>query len=213
MTTTIQYQRVDVKNLTDKHVKHKLSLIKPLVFEGHSFVAGGVFKTIFAAGEDFCPKDIDVFFGSSKDHTDMLDKFTKLSNLENPPYVYSHANANTISYTNVETEVNVDLIMREYGTPEHILSGFDFTCVKCAAVVENGEYRLVYHPHFLEHVDRKVLNYDSRREFDADNVFNRIIKYAQYGYSPSLELKTKLFNHIKSLQNGTRLSDPKVTKY
>lgn len=211
MTTTIQYRRVDVKNLTDTHVKHKLSLIKPLVFEGHSFVAGGVFKTIFADGEDFGPKDIDVFFHSSKDHTEMLNKFTKLSNLENPPYVYSHANANTISYQNVETKVNVDLIMREYGTPEHIMSGFDFTCVKCAAVVENGEYRLVYHPRFLQDSEKKVLNYDSRREFDADSVFNRMVKYIQYGYTPSPEFKQNLFRKIKHFDGS--VSDPKVTKY
>jgi hypothetical protein len=214
MVMTTVYQRIDVKNLQDKTIKYKLSLIKPLIFEGRSFVAGGVFKSVFDEEEEFSPKDIDVFFYTADDHTKMMSKFSKLSGLENPPYVYSHANVNSISYTNVETKIDVDLVMREYGTPDHILSGFDFTCVQCAAVIENGEYRLVYHPQFLEGVRLKVLYYDCRGEFNPDGVFNRIIKYARtYGYTPSLELKTKLFSSIKLSQDESPLSDPKITKY
>lgn len=207
------YLRLDVKNISEKHIRHKLSLIKPLVFENRSFVAGGVFKTVFALGEDFSPKDIDVFFYNDAEHTRMMTRFTELSEKENPPYVYSHANANTISYQNVETKVNIDLIMRDYGTPEHVLSDFDFTVVKCAAIVENGEYRLVYHPMFFSDFNEKILRYDSHKEFNADAVFNRMIKYVRYGYDPSLELKTQLFNSIKSMSLGSKLTDPKITRY
>ena len=205
------YIRFDVKNYSDDHVKYKLGLIRPLIVEGHSFVAGGVFKSIFAEGTEFNPKDIDVFFHTDADHTKMLNQFSRLSQGENPRFRYEYANANTVAYKNTETDVIVELIMKDFGTPDHILDGFDFTCVKCAAVVENGEYRLVMHPQFAEDLVTKTLRFHSRKPFDADGVFNRIVRYSSYGFNVSTELKSMLFDNIK--QYSGPISDPKVKKY
>lgn len=119
----------------------------------------------------------------------------------------------------------MELCRKIFGKPEDILNQFDFTIVKFAyykeevedetgAVVEYDlfeiepteskrpkthiEYRVMYDNKFFEHLYMKRLVVDNEMPFPM-STFDRMFKYAKYGYFPCKETKMKVIDSIRQL--------------
>lgn len=178
------------------------------------FIAGGCFKNLFN-GEHI--KDVDVFF---RDRADFLHGVQSLHDCDEFEPLYKSENVN--AYRHKESGVTVELVQSIFGTPEEIISQFDFTVTKFAyykevvekyerinlaefGLAEPGEevesvweYKSVYHPQFFEHLHLKRLIIDDRIPFPM-STFNRVLRYRKYGFVPCVETKQKLINAIRRL--------------
>lgn len=161
---------------------------------GHKgFICGGCFKNLFEH-TDF--KDVDIFFESYSDYKDATDWFA-----QNEDFIGYYSNDNVMAFKHSSGMV-VELIRKEFGTPEEILDSFDFTVVKFAYVKhEHGDsvgYEALYHPDFFEHLYLKRLVIDDKIPFPASTL-ERSYKYGRYGYYPCRETKLKLIEALREL--------------
>lgn len=190
---------------------NNLQLIRPLVSENGFYVAGGAIRNIIFSGPNtpVKPRDIDVFFYTREHHNWLVNQFIQASaiKLGNRTYEFLYETPHTICYNNLKTNIPVDLVRRRFGDPQSMLDDFDFTVVKAAVCIIGGQYQLVSHTNFFEHNHIKRLEWDSVREFDPNKIFNRITKYASYGYKPTLNLKMTLFNAIKHYDGDISIKD------
>lgn len=171
------------------------------------FIAGGCFKNLFN-GERI--KDVDVFF---RDRTDFQLGVESLNDCEEFEQLYTSGNVN--AYRHKKSGVTVELVQSIFGTPEEIISQFDFTVTKFAyykelvneadpfelvdeTVESVWEYKAVYHPQFFEHLHLKRLIIDDRIPFPM-STFNRVLRYRKYGFVPCVETKQKLINALREL--------------
>jgi len=199
-----------------------LDVLKPLVRTHESFVAGGYFKDLFSSPPKD-PRDIDVYFYNQESFDLMYDKFNA-----SPVYKKKHRGTNAIAYEHIPTGHSIDLVTSIFGKPQEVLRSFDFTITKCALVQKFGEFHLLMHDQFMDHVNNKVLTTDAYidvgvdltfedlnitavKDIDCNKLFNRMIKYTLYGYKPSHELKTQLFRSIKVQKIDT--ITPVITEY
>ena len=88
------------------------------------FIAGGCFKNLFN-GERI--KDVDVFFRDSADFQLAVHSLNECREFEQ---LYTSENVN--AYRHKESGVTVELVQSIFGTPEEIISQFDFTVTKFA---------------------------------------------------------------------------------
>ena len=141
------------------------------------------------------------------------------------PFYYE--NKNVKAYKHIKTGIVLELCRKIFGTAEDILNQFDFTIVKFAyykeevedktgAVVEDNpfeiepienerpkthiEYRVMYDDKFFEHLHMKRLVVDNEIPFPM-STFDRMFKYAKYGYFPCKETKMKVIDSIRQLPN------------
>lgn len=161
---------------------------------GHKgFICGGCFKNLFEH-TDF--KDVDIFFESYSDYKDATDWFA-----QNEDFTDYYSNDNVMAFKH-SSGVVVELVRREFGTPEKILDSFDFTVVKFAYVKrehnDSVEYEAMYHPYFFEHLYLKRLVIDNKIPFPASTL-ERSYKYGRYGYYPCRETKLKLIEALREL--------------
>lgn len=170
------------------------------------FIAGGCFKNLFN-GERI--KDVDVFF---RDRADFQLAVHSLNECEEFEQLYISQNVN--AYRHNESGVTVELVQSIFGTPEEIISQFDFTVTKFAyykelvkeadpfesdeTVESVWEYKAVYHPQFFEHLHLKRLIIDDRIPFPM-STFNRVLRYRKYGFVPCVETKQKLIKALRRL--------------
>lgn len=162
---------------------------------GHrGFIAGGCFKNIF---NNEPIKDIDVFFKSIKDFNDTVVYFRNSEDFE--PYYESK---NVTAFRHKASGVSVELVQTIFGTPEEVISEFDFTVVKFAYYKEETEdeltYKAIYHKDFFEHLHLKRAIIDDKIPKPM-STFNRMLKYRKYGYVPCVETKQKLINALRNL--------------
>lgn len=162
---------------------------------GHSgFIAGGCFKNIF---NNEPIKDIDVFFKSESDFDKAVKYFNGSDDFE--PYYESK---NVTAFRHKDSHVSVELVQTIFGTPEEVISKFDFTVVKFAYYKEEVEdeltYKAIYHKHFFEHLHLKRAIVDDEIPKPM-STFNRLLKYRKYGYVPCVETKQKVINALRSL--------------
>lgn len=165
---------------------------------GHKgFIAGGVFKNIFNNEK---VKDIDIFFENEKDWYETYELFKK-----DKDYEFEYQNGNVVAYKNKHTNVVVELVKHTYGKPKDILNRFDFTITKFAYYKEENEndieWKIIYHDRFFEHLHLKrlVIDQDHKEIIKPANTFNRMFKYAKYGYFPCRETKVKIINALRDL--------------
>lgn len=175
----------------------------------HGFIAGGCFKNLFN-GERI--KDVDVFF---RDNADFRHGVESLNDCEEFEQLYTSENVN--AYRHKKSGVTVELVQSIFGTPEEIISQFDFTVTKFAYYKELvkkdddpislvlgdeaesvWEYKAVYHPQFFEHLHLKRLIIDDQIPFPM-STFNRVLRYRKYGFVPCVETKQKLINALREL--------------
>ena len=138
-------------------------------------------------------------------------------------YKFLYENDNVKAYVHKETGIRLELISKIYGTAEQIISQFDFSITKFAyykAEVEDEtgteieempfndgnkvethiEYRVIYDDKFFEHLHLKRLVIDDKIPFPM-STFERMLRYAKYGYFPCRETKLKLIKALNELDS------------
>lgn len=175
----------------------QLKQLDPYMIGHKGYIAGGVFKNIFN-GEDF--RDIDIFFENEKDFHEANKFFGEDKN-----YTFVYKNKNAISYRNNQTGVRIELISHDFKSPINMIATFDFTISQFAYYKKENEdevnWKVAYHKKFFEHLHLKRLVID--QEVDEIiypvNTFNRMFKYAKYGYQPCRETKSKIIQALRQL--------------
>jgi len=161
------------------------------------FIAGGCFKNIF---QNQKIKDVDIFFNSEIDFTE-----ANIYYKSNEDYVFSYENKNTVSYKNKKTNVRIELIRNTYGTPQEIISKFDFSITKfCYAKKqvkddENNtktEYFVLMIDTFFEHLVNKKLVLEKEILYPI-STFERSYRYNRYGFGLCKESKQNLIESLK----------------
>lgn len=167
---------------------------------GHKgYVAGGVFKNIFN-NEPY--KDLDIFFECEADFKE-AEKYFK----GNSEYGFVYRNKNTVSFRNKETGVRVELIKHSYRAPLEMIKTFDFTITQFVYYKEENDeevnWKIAYHNKFFEHLHMKrlVIDLDVNEIMLPVNTFNRMFRYAKYGYQPCRETKSKIIQALRRLPN------------
>lgn len=170
--------------------------------DGHKgYVAGGCFKNIFKKEK---AKDVDVFFENKDDFDEALKKFE-----DNEDYTKIYENENAVGFFDKKFKVEVDLVKSEFFSPEQMIRSFDFTITKFALYKEkikndenqddeNEKYelRVVYHQDFFEHLTLNRLVIDEDVIKFPLNTFDRMLRYAKYGYAPCTGTKAKIVRAI-----------------
>ena len=144
-------------------------------------------------------------------------------------YSFYYENDNVKAYKHKSTGIVVELCCKIFGTEEEILNQFDFTVTKFAyykADVEDEtgaeieydpfgiepvepekkpethiEYRIMHDDKFFEHLHLKRLVTDNRILYPM-STFERMLRYAKYGYFPCKETKLKIIKAIRELDDG-----------
>ncbi|MBT9670614.1 hypothetical protein GPK34_00995 [Secundilactobacillus kimchicus] len=166
------------------------------------YFAGGAFKNIFQKEK---PRDLDVYFQSEEDFTAAVDQYT-----EDEDYWKKYENKKVIAFENLKDGMVLELSRIKFVTPEELLKSFDFTVDKFAyfpnAVPKEVEDlypevgEVFFHKEFFQHVMQKRLVIDSFLPYPL-NTYNRLFKYARYGYQPCLETKVKVAQYIQVQKN------------
>lgn len=163
------------------------------------FIAGGCFKQIFCGQK---VKDIDMFFPSEHAWGEAVVAFEEDDNFR-----FYYRNQKVVAFKDTKSDVTIELISTLYGSPQEVLDEFDFTITKFAYCKQElsaeedppeVEYRCLYHPQFFEHLTLKRLVIDNKCPFPV-STFERMIRYAKYGYFPCRETKKKLLETIHAL--------------
>lgn len=165
---------------------------------GHKgYIAGGVFKNIFNK-EPY--KDIDIFFESARDHKEAEVYFKNHTDFE---LIYE--NAKVIAYKDLDREINIELIKHKFKSPLDMIDEFDFTITKFAYFKyydpedpESDYWEIAYHNKFFEHLHMKRLVADNILVLPV-NTYNRMFRYARYGYFPCKETKAKIIAALREL--------------
>lgn len=193
---------------------------------GHKgFICGGCFKNIFNKEK---VKDLDIFFNSESDWNEAVDYFDSMTpgyegeDKRDEQYRFYYENKNVKAYKHIKTGIVLELCRKIFGTAEDILNQFDFTIVKFSYYKEEVEdedekynpfeigptesertkthieYKILYDDKFFEHLHVKRLVIDNRIPFPM-STFDRMFKYAKYGYFPCKETKMKIVGSIRQL--------------
>ena len=181
-------------------------------------ICGGCFKNIFN-GEKV--KDLDVFFRSYSDWYDATEYFDQRTegylgeDKEPPEYRFYYENANVKAYKHIKTGVVVELCCKIFGTAKEIIDSFDFTITKFAVVTENSadlgdldeweepdlETKVYCDDKFFEHLHLKRTVIDNKIPYPM-STFERMLRYAKYGYHPCRETKLKLVKALRELNES-----------
>ena len=172
---------------------------------GHKgYIAGGCFKNIFNNEQ---VNDIDMFFECEADFKD-AQKYFKKQLEEKPSEIrFSYENKNVWAVYFIKEKVRVELIRKTFGKPKNMISDFDFTVTKFAYYknydnVDEDDYLAVYevafHEDFFEHLHTKRLVIDDDLPYPV-STFNRMMKYAKYGYQPCRETKIRMITELAEL--------------
>jgi hypothetical protein len=167
---------------------------------GHKgFIAGGCFKNIF---NKEAVKDLDIFFESEVDFIEAEQHYKS-----NEDYYIYYENSKVIAFKNRnKPHITIELVRTVFGTPEEIISKFDFSITKFAyykATEEDAEgneitvYKCMYHKDFFEHLHLKRLVVEETLLFPV-STFERMLRYAKYGYFPCKESKRRIINNLRN---------------
>ena len=142
-------------------------------------------------------------------------------------YSFLYENKNVKAYKHIKTGIRIELCCKIFGKPENILKNFDFTIVKFAyykeevaeekvpdpwdiiedpeLVAEIGEarethieYKIIMDDKFFEHLHMKRLVIDDEIPFPM-STFERMFRYAKYGFFPCKETKMKIILALREL--------------
>lgn len=182
--------------------------------QGHKgFICGGCFKNIFNHEPI---KDLDIFFECPEDWVEAVNYFdrqttgyTNDDKLEEE-YSFYYQNDNVKAYKHIKSGIVLELCCKVFGTANDILSKFDFTITKFAyykvdvtedingIVFAHTEYKVMHDDKFFEHLHLKRLVTDDLILFPM-STFERMIRYAKYGYFPCKETKLKIVKALREL--------------
>lgn len=192
----------------------KFKIVEPLNFRqifylekfmfGHTgFIAGGCFKNIF---NDEKVRDIDMFFQSGAEFEKGKKIFRDLVEKYPEAWQKSYENKKVWAVYSKEDDITIELIKSVFGTPQKIISDFDFSITKFAYFLDTqedeentvGKRKVIYHEDYFEHLHTKRLVLDDQIPFPV-STFNRSYKYRSYGYGLCKESKVKLIKAIHDL--------------
>ncbi|MGL5690331.1 MAG: hypothetical protein ACRDD8_05850 [Bacteroidales bacterium] len=180
-------QKTKFKTKPQEEVPHVSSLLELL--SGHNgFIAGGCFKDIFGGHRI---KDVDIFFLNK---SDLLDAARYFMNVRQ--WSVEYENKNAIAFKSPDG-YNVELIKAIYGTPEVVLSQFDFTVSKFA--LSSSDYPVpyvTYHVDFFDHIITKQLVFDEKIPYPASTL-DRVCRYALKGFRLDKENVSRLIDAIR----------------
>lgn len=195
---------------------------------GHKgFICGGCFKNIFNREKvkdlDIffeCKDDFD----EAVEYFDSQTPGYEGEIIRDEAYSFLYENKNVKAYKHIKTGIRIELCCKIFGKPEDILKNFDFTIVKFAyykeevqdekvgpwdeedseLVSEVGEeethieYRILMDDKFFEHLHMKRLVIDNEIPFPM-STFERMFRYAKYGFFPCKETKMKIILALREL--------------
>lgn len=195
---------------------------------GHKgFICGGCFKNIFTHEK---VKDLDIFFKNQNDFDDAVQYFDSMTtgydggDKRAEEYRFYYENVNVKAYKHIRTGTVLELCNKIFGTAESILKQFDFTIAKFAyykAEVEDEtgallegtplvvgekrdthiEYRVMHDDKYFEHLHMKRLVVDDSIPFPM-STFERMFRYAKYGFFPCKESKMKIIQALRGLTDS-----------
>lgn len=141
-------------------------------------------------------------------------------------YRFYYENDNVKAYEHIEKGIVIELCCKIFGTAEEILNRFDFTVTKFAYYKEEVEdesgaevevnpfdiepvepkekpkthieYKVMHDDKFFEHLHLKRLVTDNEIQFPM-STFERMLRYAKYGYFPCKETKLKIIKALREL--------------
>ncbi len=141
-------------------------------------------------------------------------------------YQFYYENENVKAYKHIEKGITVELCCKIFGTAEEILNNFDFTVTKFSYYkeeVEDGtgatieyepfgiepvepnkkpethiEYKILHDDKFFEHLHLKRLVTDNKIPYPM-STFERMLRYAKYGYFPCRETKMRIIKALREL--------------
>jgi len=200
-------RNTDTDNATTDNDKEEdlqkfVSAFAESILDGHKgFIAGGVFKDYLTSR---AIKDIDVFFESEEDFNDAVKLFS-----ERPGFEKKYDTENSIGFYDYFYNVTIDLVRKNFGSPEAILSDFDYTVTQFALVkgiidkdfvgenftvdyVEDSKksYSCVYYKDYYDHLNNRLLVPNLSKE-NADGFYfitsslERLSRYIGYGFKPA----------------------------
>lgn len=170
-----------------------LKKLVPYLTPHKGYIAGGAFKQILLGEKE---RDLDIFFRSKEDMEEAVDYYVKSD------YSLVYENDNCISFLDEANDVRIELVRTFFGTPEEVISSFDFTIAQFAfATSYNGlgdlEFRIYHHEDFFEHLLLKRLVIGQNLPHPI-NTFERVLKYEGYGFNLC---PTSKFRLLEAVQN------------
>ena len=148
-----------------------------------------------------------MFFECEADFKD-AQKYFKKQMEEKPSEIrFSYENKNVWAVYFIKEKVRVELIRKTFGKPKDMISDFDFTITKFAYYknydnVDEDNYLAVYEvafqEEFFEHLHTKRLVIDDDLPYPV-STFNRMMKYAKYGYQPCRQTKITMIEELVKL--------------
>ena len=179
----------------------KISALDKYMVGHKGFIAGGCIKNLFSNERI---KDIDVFFENQEDFHKAQRYFES-----NEDYMKQYENPKVIAFRELKSNQVVELIKTTYGTPEEIISKFDFSITKFAYYKETDEdstvYKIIHHKDFFEHLHLKKLVLNPEILFPV-STFERSLRYTSYGYGLCRESKINLLNAIRTTDDTELVS-------
>lgn len=158
------------------------------------FIAGGCFKSYFMGNKI---KDIDIFFPNR-------DYYEYAVSANEEEIINENDNCLTI----MNDGVKIDLICSIFGTPEEVLSNFDFTVSKFAMDDQN----VYYHNRFFKDITLKKLVIDDKIP-KPYSTFTRSMRYSRYGFNLCKESTIKLLDAIRREETEASVDNVAQTLY
>lgn len=196
--------------IADIYNYRQLWWLDKLLIGHRGYIAGGCFKNIF---NNERVKDVDIFFENKADYLEAISYYKKEMQKHPNDWRFVYENEKVWSVYSSKEKVRLELIKSVFGKPKQVISNFDFTITKFAYYknydnVDEEDYMAVFevmlHEDFFEHLHTKRLVVDDEMIYPV-STFNRVLRYAKYGYQPCRETKIKIVTNLAML-------DPKNQK-
>lgn len=196
--------------IADTYNYRQLWWLDKLLIGHRGYIAGGCFKNIF---NNERVKDIDIFFENKTDCLEAISYYKKEIQKHPNDWRFVYENEKVWSVYSNKEKVRLELVKSVFGKPKQVISDFDFTITKFAYYknydnVDEEDYMAVFevmlHEDFFEHLHTKRLVIDDEMIYPV-STFNRVLRYAKYGYQPCRETKIKIVTNLAML-------DPKNQK-
>jgi hypothetical protein len=199
-----------VFKIADTYNYRQLWWLDKLLIGHKGYIAGGCFKNIFNNEQ---VKDVDIFFENKADCLKAISYYKKEMKEHPNDWRFVYENEKVWSVYSNKEKVRLELVKSTFGKPKKVISEFDFTITKFAYYknydnVDEENYmavfEIIFHEDFFEHLHTKRLVIDDEMIYPV-STFNRVMRYARYGYQPCRETKIKIVTNLAML-------DPKNQK-
>lgn len=190
--------------VADTYNYRQLWWLDKLLIGHKGYIAGGCFKNIF---NNERVKDVDIFFENKADCLEAISYYKKEMKEHPSDWRLVYENEKVWSVYSNKEKVRLELVKSTFGKPKQVISEFDFTITKFAYYknydnVDEENYmavfEIIFHEDFFEHLHTKRLVIDDEMIYPV-STFNRVMRYARYGYQPCRETKIKIVTNLAML--------------